>query len=97
MLSGDDAGQSNFVHNARLYRLRTQLTRGPELTLMKAWMTEHDTEGPSEFRVWFDPRDAAALPERIEFRPKSFLRLVFEQDPAATGPALPSLIPQEQT
>jgi len=54
------------------------------------------TNQESEFRVWFDPRDSSALPLRFEFRPKSFLHLVYDQDPGVSAPKFSSLIAQEQ-
>ena len=42
------------------------------------------TETP--FRVWYDVGAPQALPVRFEYQAKSFLRLVFEADPAAQTP-----------
>lgn len=96
MLSGAESQQTDFVHNARLYRLRTRLTAGRELNQLTGWIAEQGSSHETEFRLWFGPRDVSALPVRIEFRPRSFLHLVFEHDPAARGPAFPSLMPKEQ-
>ncbi len=96
MLAGVESRQSVFVYNARLYRLRTRLAAARGLTMMTGWMAEQGSDHESEFRVWLDPSDVSALPVRIEFRPKSFLHLVFEHDPTARGPAFPSLMSKEQ-
>lgn len=90
------ASENVFVHNAKLYRLRTKVSKTPEGLLMIARIAEPGTNQESEFRVWYDPADASGLPLRFEFRPKSFLHLVFEQDPAVSGPKFSSLIAQEQ-
>ena len=85
-----------FMHNAKLYRLRTKISSVPEGLLMVAKIAEPGSNQESEFKVWYDPRDGSGLPLRFEFRPKSFLHLVFEQDPAVKGPQSSSLIAQEQ-
>lgn len=92
----DPSGEWLFVHNAKLYRLRTKMSRVPEGLQMIAKIAERGTNQESEFRVLYDPADGSGLPLRFEFRPKSFLHLVFEQDPAADGPSFSSLIAQEQ-
>jgi hypothetical protein len=53
-----------------------------------------------QFSLWFDPPDPSGIPNRIEFRARSFLRLTFESEPAETGfteapPTLPWLIADE--
>jgi hypothetical protein len=96
MTSGAATGESAFVHNAKLYRLRTKTSAIPEGVLMVGKIAESGTNQESEFRVWFDPHDASALPFRFEFRPKSFLHLVYEQDPGVVGPKFSSLIAKEQ-
>ncbi len=101
MGAGRQSVQCTFMHNAKLYDLRAALSAADGMKLLTGHILEHATEqgarGESNFRVWFHPNDASGLPARIEFRPKSFLRLVFEQDPAADGPILRCLIPQENT
>jgi hypothetical protein len=97
MLEGRESAQSAFVHNGKLFLLRTRLTQAkePRLQLTIGRIAEQGTGHESEFRVWHRPGDPATLPVRIEFRPKSYLHLVFEHDAAAGGPAVPPLIPQE--
>jgi hypothetical protein len=47
-----------------------------------------------EFRAVYS--DGSGVPRRMECRPKSFLRLVFEAEPPEERPApVPSLFPQE--
>jgi hypothetical protein len=96
MLSRIESGQCTFVHNARLYSLRTRTAPSRDGMLLNGRVVEQGTNHESEFRVWFDPNDATGLPLRIEFRPKSYLHLVFEQDSTVGGPAIPSLMPKEQ-
>jgi hypothetical protein len=42
----------------------------------------------SAFRLWFEQGSANFLPLRFEFKPKSYLRLVFDEEPAATAQTL---------
>ena len=93
VLAGAESCQSTFAQNAKLYRLRTRLASvNNGLTAVKGWIAEQGSTHEFEFRVWFDPRDSSTLPVRIEFRPTSFLRLVFEDDPAVGGPEFPCLL-----
>jgi len=77
-----------FMHNGKLYELRTNRSANGTLVCAHSRIIELETKSETEFRIWFDPASPAALPKRIEFRPKSFLRLIFEHDPAAAGPVL---------
>jgi hypothetical protein len=89
-------GRSTFIHNAKLYDLHTHFSRADGGDLLTGQIVEHGSSNQSEFRVWLDPDDAAALPSKIEFRPKSFLRLTFHLDPTAGGPSVRRLIPQKE-
>jgi hypothetical protein len=93
--AGRNNPQCTFMHNAKLYDLHTILSAADGMKLLTGHITERGSRSESDFRVWFHPSDAAGLPSRIEFHPRSFLRLVFEQDATAGGPILHSLIPQE--
>ena len=103
--AGRQSVQCTFMHNAKLYDLRAALSTADGMNLLTGRIVEHLAKhvveqrerGESNFRVWSRPNDASGLPARIEFRPRSFLRLVFEQDPSAAGPVLHCLIPEEKT
>jgi hypothetical protein len=97
MLCDAETQRSVFVHNAKLYRLRSRIAAGRDLRQLTGWIAEQGSDRETEFCVWFDPRDPERLPVRIEFRPRSFLHLVFEHDPAASGPVFPSLMAKEQS
>jgi hypothetical protein len=93
--------QCTFMHNAKLYDLRAASSAADGMKLLTGRIVEQVTEQAARsepnFRVWSHPNDPSGLPTRIEFRPRSFLRLVFEHDPAAAGPILRCLIPEEKT
>jgi hypothetical protein len=56
-----------------------------------------DKDKSGEFKIWFDSTDASAIPIRFEFKPKSFLKLAFEQDSKADGPKFGYVIRKQQT
>jgi len=95
MAGGRPTAQCTFMHNAKLFDLRSTISPAGGMTLLTGHITERGSRSPSEFRVWFAPSDPASLPARIEFRPRPFLRLVFEQDMAAGGPTPRNLLPWE--
>lgn len=95
IMSGNAAGSGeSFIHNATVYQLTFQMEKVTGgATLLTGHIFERGTRDHSQFRVWFDPSDPALLPSRIEFRPRSFLCLIFEHDPKAGGPSLHPLTP----
>jgi hypothetical protein len=58
--------------------------------------TIHDLEGNrcADFHNTYAPGDQSGIPIRIEYRPRSFLRLTFEAEHEANGP-VPSVFHQE--
>jgi hypothetical protein len=95
MISGASSAERVFAHNAKLYRLRTRTSPVAEGILLVGKIAECGSNQETEFKVWFDPNDASGLPLRFEFRPKSFLHLVYEQDPSVSAPKFSSVIAQE--
>src|SRR5262249_31970237 len=85
-----------FIHNAKLYDLRPRFSTAGECVVLTGRVVERGSSSESEFRVWFDAADPAALPSKIEFRPRSFLHLTFHLDPTAGGPAIPRLLIHEE-
>jgi hypothetical protein len=81
-----------FMHAGKLYWLET--CRRPEHPLELAG-TIHDLAGVrrAEFRTTYAAGDESGVPIRIEYRPRSFLRLTFEAQPEATQPVVPSVFP----
>ena len=95
MTCGIRHSRCTFMHNAKLYDLESVLSSAGGMTVLTGHITEQGSRSPSEFRLWFAPDDSSTLPVKIEFRPRSFLRLVFEQDMNAGGPTPRNLIPRE--
>ena len=82
-----------FIHAGKFYWLETQ--RQPEHPLEIAG-TIRDLNGArrAEFRTAYAAGDESGIPMRIEYRPRSFLRLTFEAELEATQPAIHSLFHQ---
>jgi hypothetical protein len=69
------------------------VTHQPEAVWrMNGTTTETGTRQSTPFEIWFEKGDASGLPVRIEFHPKSFLKLVFEQSGAPEGPKFSYLL-----
>ena len=84
-----------FLHCGKPYVLETR--RQPSHALgyeLRGEIHNHEGVKCAEFRAGYS--DGSGIPCRIEYRPKSFLRLVFEVEPPAEGSSpIPSLLPQE--
>ena len=98
-LGGNNNSQCTFMHNANLYELRTTQSVVVGVKVLSGRVREpagrSGSRGESNFQIWSHAADPSGLPWRIEFRPRHFLRLVFEEDATAGGPVLCCLIPQE--
>jgi hypothetical protein len=103
------SARRQFCHNGKLHELITQKQHfspassgavGDRRTSVRMTGAIRDQSGAgiAEFSVWFDPADPSGIPNRIEFRARSFLRLTFESEPASTQAqaALPWLIEEER-
>jgi hypothetical protein len=93
-LSKEAVYRRDFTHAGIGYCLETR--RRPELPLELAG-TIHDLARNrcAEFRTAYAPGDHSGIPIRIEYRPRSFLRLTFEAEPEANQPPIPSVFYQE--
>jgi hypothetical protein len=99
ILTAEPAYQSRIVFNGNLFRfqagkhpdpktgadLRKEgLTPSPDLIIqLSATLTNEKTNEVTNFRLWFEKGAANFLPLRFEFKAKPYLRLVFDQEPAA--------------
>jgi hypothetical protein len=87
-----------YIHNSKVHRLRTRRHPDPQSNELSitGWVSTPGEPGETEFKLWMSAHDGTALPTRIEFRPRGFLKLTLEHDPTQNGPALRSLFQQEQ-
>ena len=111
MISPRQPFQTTFLHNAERSLLETTSHSDPRtgrvlkaqgvvkdesaVVMLAGFVRSARGQKSSEFRVWFESGAADAVPLRIEFRPRSFLHLVFEHDPSTGGPQIASLMSQE--
>ena len=93
-LCPDTVLRQQFMHAGKLYWLETR--RRPEHWSELAGAI-HDLSGArcAEFRTVYSAGDESGIPIRIEYRPRSFLRLTFEAELEATQPTIPSVFPEE--
>ena len=89
-----------FCHNGKLHELITEKHPAADsqpAMRMTGSIRDHSGAEIAQFSVWFDPADPSGIPNRIEFRARSFLRLTFESEPgsAAAQPTLAWLIGDE--
>lgn len=93
-LRRDLIARCDFTHAGKLYRLETR--RHPAHPDELAG-TIHNAAGArcAEFRTTYAPGDESGIPIRIDYRPRSFLRLSFEAELEAKQPPVPSMFHQE--
>jgi hypothetical protein len=88
------SGEGRYVYNGRLYQLR--LKRAPDAKATDHFRSRGLASGPVvaiagalqrvaggkpiDFRLWVDESAAHPVPLRIEYQPKSYLRLAFEAE-----------------
>ncbi len=86
--------ETAFIHNGRLYRLRAEqgadestgrdlqrnglLPNAKDLIRMKGSIRAEDANEETIFLLWYDQTSPNVLPLRFEFRPRSYLKLVFD-------------------
>lgn len=83
-------GASNYIHNGEVFRLRTQIKmdQNSGQRIITGWTSEIGERSEAEFKIWLANDDATALPVKIEFHPRAFLKLTLEADQSAHTPAL---------
>ena len=106
MLPGEDKLQKRFLYNGKMFKMDLEkhvdgktgrelqasglLADAAEATMLTGAIRNEGTGQVTNFRLWFDRGSPDLLPLRFEFRPKSYLRLVFQAMPGGAGqqPAL---------
>ena len=85
-----------FLHDGKPYSLETrrQPSRPGEL---HGEIRDKAGVKCADFRANYAVDDDCGIPSRIEYRARPFLRLVFEADPAADQPPIPSVFAKEST
>ena len=94
LLRRPNANEGRYVYNGRLYRLRLRRAADPkagehfravglahgEVTAVTGVLQRMVGGKPIDFRLWIEASAPQPLPLRIEYQPKSFLRLAFEAE-----------------
>jgi hypothetical protein len=91
-LSREPSSRRPFVHAGKSYVLEGRW-RGP--AELEGVIRDSRGTKSAEFRTTYAHADESGLPIRIEYRAKSFLRLVFEADNGAAQPPIRSLFSEE--
>jgi hypothetical protein len=94
LLSQPHASQTEYQYNGRMYILRVERAPDPKaaaafreqrliaptaaVTRISGTLRRQGGDKPIEFRVWTEEGAARPIPLRIEYQPKSYLRLTFE-------------------
>ena len=98
-LSPDPASRCEFLYNAKTYVLRTEkhcdekvaselekrnlVPQGARIMRLNGTIENQVKHERTGFTLWYQEGSATILPLRFEFRPKSFLRLVFDAEPVS--------------
>lgn len=73
----------NYIYNEQEYLLElTAPQPAGQLLVVKGSIRNQRTGNRTTFRVWLENPPGSVIPTRIEFQPRSFLRLSFEALPA---------------
>lgn len=97
-----EEAELQYTYNGKLYRMKISteadprqgakfVERGIELdpqtvTRVEGTMTGLTEPSKAHFRLWMSECDCPAVPVRIEYKLRGFLRVAFEQDPSQTVP-----------
>ena len=78
--SGCNRYQADYIHNAKLFHLELERSADREVPLVRytGKVLDRSTHKTSTFRFWMD--DASELPCRIEYHPRSYLKIQFEYE-----------------
>jgi hypothetical protein len=93
-LSGDTSFRCGFMHNGKQFLLETRRKLGAACEMSGVIRTNRGAKS-AEFRTSYAAGDQGGLPIRIEYHPKSYLRLIFNSDGDATEFPIPTLFPEE--
>ena len=77
------AGRYIYNEQEYLLELEPQQTSREGLLPVRGKIRNLRTAHETVFRLWLEEASESIVPVRIEFQPRSFLRLTFEADPAA--------------
>ncbi len=91
-LSPEELSRQPFLHAGKLYSLELRRRAGGQ---RDGLIRDQHGAKAAEFRVWYSASDESGLPVRIEYRAKTYLRLVFEADDRVAAPEVASIFSRE--
>jgi hypothetical protein len=71
-----------YVYNEQEYTLELDTSTAGRLIAVRGKVRNQQTGHQTPFRLWIENASESVIPVRIEFQPRSFLRLTFEALPA---------------
>jgi hypothetical protein len=96
ILGGNGPSRTQYVYNGRVYQLRVEkspdakaarafcelglITSTAAVARISGLLWRDDGGKPVEFRLWIEDDIRHPLPLRIEYQPKTYLRLTFEAE-----------------
>jgi hypothetical protein len=96
LLRQPDRVETRYVYSGRWYHLSVNrsadakatmyfrehgsIAKGASVVRASGKLRRESGGNETNFRLWFEPEAAMPIPLRIEYQPKSFLRLVFEAE-----------------
>jgi hypothetical protein len=96
LLTTSEVREGQYVYNGRLYRLLVDRARDSkaarvfraaglipataDVTRVSGTLLREDGAKAAEFRIWIEDGAPRPLPLRIEYQPKTYLRLTFEAE-----------------
>ena len=95
-LSGDPSFRCAFLHNGKPFVLEARRKPGAPCEMWGTILT--GSAAPrvcAEFRTSYAAGDESGLPVRIEYRPKSYLRLTFTEAEDSARVSIPTLFSEE--
>jgi hypothetical protein len=81
LLADPHKGETQYAYNGNVYRLQLERSREaktPGVLHVAGSLRRLAGGKPTEFRLWIEEGSAHPLPLRIEYQPKSYLKLTFE-------------------
>jgi hypothetical protein len=103
ILSNDPKSEMRVMHNSKFFHMKTEKALdqkvGEELRKegvaedaahvmrLNGTIRNEKTNEETTYKLWYEEGSPNMLPLRFEFRPKSYLKLVFDADPTKTRPA----------
>lgn len=98
LLQGPSDASMLYAHNGEVYRLTTAARRDSRTgeVIVTGRTSRSGVRGESEFKLWMSA-SKPDLPSRIEFRPKSYLKLTLEADETQTAPVFKRLFEEAQS